>query len=151
MGKEWTPGRAQNPEEPLQNQKANELYPGVRVSTCNKQPSVEADQFEQILTGKICHPDTYQLNMNPGFLFLIALAASNSFFRMLIPNLLVKNGTNPTSRPSNCMIQDRSGFVRISGSRDCGRPQFASLTFVGILIPKQLSTCLITEQVKEEG
>lgn len=27
----------------LQNQKANELYPGVRVSTCNKQPSVGAD------------------------------------------------------------------------------------------------------------
>ena len=32
-----------------------------------------------------------------------------------------------------------------------GRPQFDFLDFAGILIPKQLFTCLITEQLKEEG
>ena len=72
---------------------------------------------------------------------------------MVIPNLLVKNGTNPTSRHSNCMdagieaLCEDLRFAEIF----MGRPQFDLLDFAGILIPKQLFTCLNTEQLKEEG
>ena len=72
---------------------------------------------------------------------------------MLIPNLLAKNGTHPTSHHNNWMdagieaLNEDLRFVEIF----MGRLQF-DLDFADILVPKQLFTCLLfTKQLKEEG
>ena len=66
---------------------------------------------------------------------------------MFMPNLLVKNGTNPTSHHSNRMDAGREALREDLRFAEIfmGRPQFDLLDFAGILVPKQLSTCPITE------
>lgn len=73
---------------------------------------------------------------------------------MLIPNLLAKNGTHPTSRHSNWMdarieaLHEDLRFMEIFMER----LQFDLLDFADILVPKQLFTCLLfMKQLKEEG
>lgn len=84
MGQELAPDRAQNQGEPLQNQKADELCAGVRVNICNQLPAMGTDQSEQMLAGRdqYGHLDTYQLNMNPGFISYYCLSCQFLLLRL---------------------------------------------------------------------
>lgn len=76
--------------------------------------------------------------------FIIALAV-NSFFSVLIPFLLVKHGSNPASHHSNWMdagIEVLHEDLKLAEIFTV-RLQFGFPDFAGILVPKQLSTCLV--------